>query len=169
VSGEPAERPIIEYRLSRSGRQLLKPVGGPTELTPVMRLLIEYMVHGLPRPNPGWPAIAPGEPLTVEQAADVLRIRRRNARDLIRQPLVEREMAKAVQALRTGATPRAMRRIVGLVDEKGEGAAADRKVQLEAAKTVLGVEATKGASVSVTVNNQTNVSPGYVIDLSERE
>jgi hypothetical protein len=77
--------------------------------------------------------------------------------------------AELLADVRTGAKARALCEIINLVGRVGEDKAADAKVRLEAAKTVLGEDA-KGVSVNVQVNNQTNnmtaIRPGYVLDLS---
>ena len=110
-----------------------------------------------------------GEPLEVEQAADVLNIRRKNARWIAEDPLFIRERAVAVKELLAAKKPRAAFRLGKLVDEPGEGSAADRTVQLKAAQAVLGETiAPSRPGVSVTVNN--NVQPlaaGIVIRLPQ--
>ncbi len=53
-------------------------------------------------------AIEPGWPLTLEEAADALRIKRRNARWISRQPIFQRELSEQLQALRAGMKTKAL-------------------------------------------------------------
>lgn len=107
---------------------------------------------------------APGDQLTLEEAAEIVGMRRRTARMLIASPIGSKAMAKAVQALRDGGKVEAMRTILAIMRDEGQGKAADRKVRLEAADRILGLQETKAqAAVSVTINNTNSVSPGYVI------
>lgn len=106
----------------------------------------------------------PGDQLTLEESAELVGMRRRTARMLVNSPIGSKAMAKAVQALRDGAKVEAMRTIIGIMRDEGQGKAADRKVRLEAADRILGLQETKAqAAVSVTINNTNAVSPGYVI------
>lgn len=152
-----------------------------TELKPDHKLLIEYMVSGCPHdwvsqytrhlPTPEDPdrrvTLQPGWPLSLEEAADVLRIRRRHARFIASQKVFQAELAKSLQAMREGAKANALRRVIALVDEQGEGKAADRKVQLQAAQAILGeaVGNPDKASVNVTVNTGPQIRAGVVIRL----
>ena len=155
---------------------------GPPSLGPLHKLLIEYMTAGCynerllikinrpavidpdtgeilkPARNP-----APGDVLTLEEAAQIVGMRRRTARILLASPIGSKAMAKAVANLREGAKAAAMRRIVSLIDEPGEGKAADRKVQLEASRDILGLKDSSGVNVSVNVQTGVAISPGLVL------
>lgn len=152
------------------------------QLTARHHLLVEYMVHGLGHPSlctrtevvdcydtkTGEPQMRHpkvGEPLDLLAAAEVLRIKRRNARALSGQGAFQRLLAKETQAFREGARARATRRMVSLIDEPGQGKAADRKVQLAASLATLGEMGS--SSPSVVINNNVNapLTAGVVIDL----
>lgn len=157
-------------RLQRIGYNVPRNVGLPlVELDARQLLLVEYVVHGCSKPRLVEPfGLKPGVPLPIEQAADVVGIKRRNARRLAATPIFQRAMAKAVSDLRTGAHARAVNRMVTLIDEPGAGKAADRKVQLAAAQATLGEEA-KGASLNVQINNNVQQIAGYVIRVPAKE
>lgn len=157
------ERPVPANRLVDLGYNSPRNEGRVlTELNGRQQLLIEYMVFGVSNP-----AVArrigtePGTPLAIEQAADLCRIRRRNARRLSAHPVFQRAMVKAVADLRTGAHAKAQRRIIELVEEPEGAKAADRKVNLAAAMAVLGQSTGGQSNVNVTVG--VNVTPGLVI------
>jgi len=156
------------------------------ELTPQHRKLIDYMVNGcsderllhhikrkVPIVENGVAIIKEvsprtGEPLLLEEAADLARVRRRNARDLMQQPAFMRELSKAVDDLRRGHTAEAMHKTIEIMRDPGFGKAADRKVQLEAADRILAIDGPGSAKNGVNVNITNNmVVPGYVIDLRD--
>lgn len=164
---------------------------GPPQLTEKHERLIEYMTFGCPNavilqhvqrpavidPDTGAeikPARnpVPGQQLTLEEAAKLVGMSRKAARMLLASPIGSKAMARALQDLRDGAKPIAMAKIIELIGTEGEGKAADRKVQLEAARTILGDDA--GPS-PVTINNTTInnagviLAPGYVMDLRPRD
>jgi hypothetical protein len=142
---------------------------GEVELGERHKQLAELMTFGLEGLASRLPDKPIGQPLSVDEAAAVLGLRRRNARQILASPGWQKIYAELLADVRTGAKARALREIIDLVGRVGEGKAADAKVRLEAAKTVLGEDA-KGVSVNVQVNNQTNnmtaIRPGYVLDLS---
>jgi len=155
---------IAEARAARRAANRLKP---PVlkELGPKHRLLIAYMVHGCPhsyvsrftRPCPtdddedAERPLRQNEPLRLEEAAKVMGMRVRQARDLFGQVVFQRALNAEVQKLRDGAKIAAMRTAIGLLEHQGEGKAADAKVRLDAAKFVLGEGQGGGTSVSVNV------------------
>ena len=142
------------------------------------KLLVEYQIYGCPHEwirqytrlapvgEDPWRRIPiePGWPLTLEEAADALRIKRRNARWISRQPVFQRELAEQLQTLRNGMKARAVLAQGEILDDRGDGAAADRKVRLQAAQAILG-EDTRDRSVNVTVNNGVQLTAGIVIRL----
>ncbi|MEA3197024.1 MAG: hypothetical protein QOF32_1076 [Gammaproteobacteria bacterium] len=161
-----------------------KPEGGPKELTPRHQLLIEYQVHGCPhsfvrkmtRPVQELDKatgkivtvqrpIEPGEQLTLIEAADLLRIRRRNARELAGFPIYQRAYAIEVQRLRDGEKARSVGTMIQIRDDHGQGKAADKTVRLKAAQAILG-EGDGNRSTTVNVGVNVGVTAGYVIDLT---
>ena len=166
----------------------MPPLVKDEDLTPKHRLLAQYMVHGLNseliarRCLRDYPIVHPdtglqigaerkpiplGEPLTMKEAALVLRMRVRTASVLIGQPAFARFMSKEALAIRDGSRARAMRRIVEQLD-RPQIKAADAKVVQEAAALVLGDSV--GAprqQTSVNVNVGVQVTPGYVLDLRD--
>jgi hypothetical protein len=142
------------------------------------KLLVEYQIYGCPHEwirqytrlapvgEDPWRRIPiePGWPLTLEEAADALRIKRRNARWISRQPVFQRELAEQLQTLRNGMKARAVLAQGEILDDRGDGAAADRKVRLQAAQAILG-EDTRDRSVNVTVNNGIQLTAGIVVRL----
>ncbi len=155
ASAGVAPRALSQYKQKRA-------VGETREQFEARRLA-HLMVFGLDEPDPRFPEIEAGVP-SLSNAAKLLGIRWPTARLISDSAGYQRVHAEMMVALRNGAKPKALHRIIGLVDERGDGKAADRKVQLEAAKTVLGEDA-KGVSVNVNVNTQVNTDfrPGYVI------
>jgi hypothetical protein len=164
--------------VARAPKALMGPL---KELTAKHRLLISYLINGCPHsfitamtrasPTEDDPdnrrPLNQNEPLTLEEAADALGIRRRHARHLFDQKVFQREFAKELNALRDGAKARALHRVIALLDEEGEGKAADRKVQLQAAQALLGdavgTPPAKQAPVNVSVG--VSLAPGVVIRL----
>ncbi len=155
---------------------------GPPQLTARDRLLIEYMTFGcsipgllvkLTRPaviDPDTGVVLkpsrhpePGDQLSLEEASEIVGMRRRTARILVASPIGQKALAKAVQALRDGVKVEAMRGLIDIMRTPGDGKAADRKVQLEAIDRILGLEQTKQQAVNVTINNAVAISPGLVI------
>jgi hypothetical protein len=151
-------------RLQRLGYNVPRNVGRPlTTLDARQRLIIEYMTHGCAHDRLVKPfGFDTGVPLSLDQAADVVGIRRRNARNLSKTPIFAKALAKANADLRNGAHTKAIHRMIDLIDEPGAGKAADRKVQLAAAQAVIGEEGKAGTTVNVNVAQQ-QITPGYVI------
>jgi hypothetical protein len=157
-------------------------MGPLKELHPKHRLIIEYCVNGAP------PHIAklvtrtwkdgdlvehsrelrPYEPMQLEEAARALFIRIRHARHLFSQPVFQKEYNKALDALRNGAKVGALQKAIELVHDAGEGKAADRKVQLQAAQFILGEPGSDQPKSGVTVNVGVQLSPGLVIRLPQQ-
>lgn len=170
------------YREGRKGSYLKAALGPLKELTPKHKLLIDYVLHGVPenkrhlldgverlspteddltRTRP----LLPGEPLKVEEAARVLFIKLRHARHLFSQQVFLKAYHAEVQAIRDGAKADAMRQVVQLMQAQGDGSAAWAKVNLQAASMILGEPGDKQSSVNVTVNNAIQLQPGIVIRL----
>jgi hypothetical protein len=128
-------------------------------LTPKHEQVLGLLVHGGDV----------GGPLSVNEVAERLKVRRAYVRDLLTDPLFKTKYNAALADARAALAPQAIAKIGELIEWKGEGKAADANVALNASKTALGEDA-KGFSVNVQVNNQTNIAnqikPGYVLDLS---
>lgn len=156
-------------------------MGPLTELTPKHRLLIDYVVNGVPpnkahlldylnratpsenNPNASRPLV-PGEPLRIEEAARVLGFRLRHARHLFTQPVFLKAHAAAVEAIRNGSKVDAIRKVVEVLHDNGDGSAAFRKVQLSAAQMLL-QDQDPQAKTGVTVNVGLNLTAGVVVRL----
>jgi hypothetical protein len=112
-------------------------------------------------------AIKANWPLTLEQAARFVGYRCKKARGYL-DPLPEfnayrREL---LEGRRKSEAPRNLATLIQIRDDPGEGFAADRTVRIKAVAAIEGRP--DGASVTVNVNQQTNVAaitPGYVIKL----
>lgn len=168
----------LANRINSLGYRSANPRKNLTALDARGLLLVEYMTCGCPHdwirqytrkaptgeePDRHVP-IEPGWPLTLEEAADALRIKRRNARWISRQPVFQRELAEQLQALRNGMKARALIAQGEILEDKGENTAADRRVRLQASQTILGEES-RQSPVSVTVNNNVPLTAGIVIRL----
>lgn len=155
-------------RMERLGYGFRKPAV-LKELAPKHKLLIDYMVNGCPHESAanliGKNA---GEPLDLIEAADLLHIKRRNARQLAKEAIFQKVLAAELQAFREGHKAEALRTVVQVMRADGENKAADRKVKLTAASMLLGdAIAQQGQTqVNVQVGVGVAVTPGYVIDLS---
>src|SRR5271166_5272797 len=69
-----------------------------------------------------------GQPLCLDEAAAVLGLRRRNARQILASPGRQKIYAQLLADMRTGAKARALREIIDLVGRVGEDKAVDAKV-----------------------------------------
>ncbi len=161
-----------------------KPESGPPTLTPRHRLLISYMVDGCPhesacsrawitRPvmtEEGTGAVTrhprPHEPLSLIEAADILRIKRRNARQLAAFPIFKAELERQLQIFREGEKAMSLHTLVTVRDDPGLGKAADRKVRMQAAMVLADMNHGGGTTVNVNVGGPQMVA-GIVIDLRE--
>jgi hypothetical protein len=167
-------------RLLALGYKPANPRKNLTVLDARGRLLVEYMTYGCPHdwirqytraaPTGEEPSrrvpIEPGWPLTLEEAADALRIKRRNARWISRQPIFQRELSEQLQALRAGMKSKALMVQGEIMETTGENTAADRRVRLQASLAILGDESRGGGNgVNVTVNNGVQLSAGLVVRL----
>ena len=180
-SSEGATTGSAVTRIGKAIPGKAKALMGPLDkLTPKHRLIIEYMTHGAPAHiaslvSRSWVdetgeshsrPVQAGVPLTLEEACDCLGIRRRHGRHLFSQQLFKTELTKAIEALRDGAKVAALRKVIDLVHEPGEGKAADRTVQLKAAQAILGEQIGQERNASpVQVNVGVNLQPGIVVRL----
>lgn len=144
------------------------------EIAPVHKLLSSYMVEGCPsQALASKVGINAFEPMTLMQAAKVLRLRARFARWITAQPVWAAHHASELKAFREGHKAEALRTVVDIMRDLGENKAADRKVRLTAAAMIGGDAVTQqnqtNINVGVGVNVGVAVTPGYVIDLSGSE
>lgn len=178
ATSEKETAPATKNRLVELGHRSLSKKKPLTVLDAKAKLLIEYLTTGCPHayvsqytraaptefdPDARRP-LEPGEPLKLEEAADILRLRRRHARWIMAQPIAQKELALQLQALRSGMKAHALMTVGEIMTERGENTAADRKVRLAAAQTIIGDE-TRGPSVNVNVGVGVNLQPGIVIRL----
>ena len=156
-------------------------MGPLKEMTAKHRLLIQYMVHGCDKPHllsltarlspteddpTRTRPLRPGEPLRLEEAARILGFKLRHARHLMSQPIMIKAHASALDEIKNGAKVEALKKVVSLVSEPGDGSAAWAKVNLTAAQMIIGEPGdAKAAAVNVTVNNAIQLQPGIVIRL----
>ncbi|MBG0795904.1 hypothetical protein IYY11_21330 [Methylocystis sp. H62] len=151
-----------------------------TALDAKAKLLIEYQISGCPHayvsqytraaptefdPDARRP-LEPGEPLKLEEAADLLRTRRRHARWIMAQPIAQKELALQLQAMRDGHRAEALNTVVAVMRDRGDGKAADKKVRIQAASMILGdAVGQTPAKSNVQVNVGVNLTAGIVIRL----
>ncbi len=182
----PVPAKISPPRLEGDGMSAArrKPEGGPPVLTAKHRRLMDAMCRGVDDPRVEQMTrrvqkvidgevvlvdrpLRRGEPLELHEAAQLVGIRQRHARELVQTHIFAREYALELQRVREGAKAGALATVIGLVHERGNGKAADRKIQLSAAKEILGDEIGQKAP-GVQVNIGVQVTPGYVIRLPGR-
>jgi hypothetical protein len=106
-------------------------------------------------------------PLTLEQAARFVGYRCKKARNYLDNlPEFSTYRRQLLEGRRNAEKPRNLQTLIEIRDDPGEGFAADRTVRVKAVQAIEGRP--DGASVTVNVNQQTNVAqitPGYVIRL----
>ena len=130
------------------------------ELGPRDKLLAEYMTVGTSHPRAARLGLPLNEPLSLEQAASVLDIRRRNARQIFATPRFQKLYAKMVADMRSGAHARMVRTMIDIADDEGDGTAATKSVRLKAAKAVIG-ESDSQLTVNVGVQPNIGTPIGY--------
>jgi hypothetical protein len=125
---------------------------GLFELRPRDKLLAEYMTVGTSHARAARLGLPLNQPLSLEQAASVLDIRRRNARQIFALPAFQALYSKKIADMRCGAHARMVKHMVSIADDEGDNSAATKSVRLKAAKSVLGEQETL-LNVSVVQNN----------------
>lgn len=163
--------PLAGHRLARLDPGYRRAPGRVSELTPQHRLMIEYLVWGA---KADVIAAQVGrrahEPMTLHETADCARVRRRAARRLVGDPLFRKALAHELRVWRESRAGDAMRIVDDLMRDGGEGKAADRKVQLEAAKTMLGDHvAPANGQREINVNVGVQLQAGVVIKLKHAD
>lgn len=124
-----------------------------SKLQPRHLLLIEYMTHGISSPvRCRQLRIGVDQPLSLIEAADAARVRRREARRISVDPLFVGELKRQLRAFRELLHPEAIRTMAAIMQEVGENSAADRTVRLKASTTLLGENASGGNSNNVQIN-----------------
>jgi hypothetical protein len=123
------------------------------KLTPQHVLMAQYMVYGISSPvRARQLRVGVDVPLDFTTAADAARVRRRAARRAIVDPLFRAELAKQLKSYRESLAPEAIRTIAAIMNDAGQGLAADRTVQLKASTTLLGENASGGGGTKVEIN-----------------
>jgi len=108
-----------------------------SKLQPRHLLLIEYMTHGISSPvRCRQLRIGVDQPLSLIEAADAARVRRREARRISVDPLFVGELKRQLRAFRESLHPEAIRTMAAIMQEVGENSAADRTVRLKASTTL---------------------------------
>lgn len=101
------------------------------------------------------------------EAAELAGMSDESLRQMLLKPHVLAYLNEQQEVLRTSARPRALRKMVDLLDAKTE------RIQFESAKYLDGMDrpshAVGATQVNVQVNNTVNVTPGYVLDLRPDE
>ncbi|WP_025593159.1 hypothetical protein [Agrobacterium tumefaciens] len=118
-------------------------------MSPAVKLAVELMVY---------------EGQKRSEAAEAVGLKD----DSLRKALIKQDtlayLNECMEVLRTSGRPRALRKMIDLVDE-----AKTERIQFEAAKYLDGMDrpshAVGATQVNVQVNNTLNVTPGYAIDL----
>jgi len=103
------------------------------------------------------------EGATRPEAAEIAGMQDKSLRSALTKSHVLAYLNEQMEVLRTGARPKALNRIINLVDKSGSD-----RVRLDAARYIDGMDRTvhqQGSQVNVQVNNRIEL-PGYVIDLS---
>lgn len=136
------------------------------ELTAKHRLLIQYQIWGVEHDFVSKIGKEPFEPLTLTEAAKILEIRLKNARQLQAEPVYQKEHARQMKAWRDGRKCDAWRKVDEILRDDGDGSAAVRKVQLSAASMLIGEQAEARAGTNISITNQTlSLQPGIVVRL----
>lgn len=137
--------------LSRAGQKAaatLRKQSKEIVLTPAVKGAIELMVfEGRKRP----------------EAAEGVGLKDDSLRKALIKPDALAYLNECMEVLRTSARPRALHRMVDLLDAKTE------RIQFESAKYLDGMDrpshAVGATQINVQVNTTTNVTPGYMVKL----
>ena len=137
------------------------------DLNPTQKLFLEYLLIGCSKTDLcAQINVQPYVPLTIEQAADLTRLRRRYARWLFGQTAFKREYNRGIDNIRGGARVAAVRTQIELMNDRGDGSAAAGTLRLKASQALLGDESkASGSTVNIAVNTAIQLQPGIVIRL----
>ena len=129
--------------------------------------MVEAMTYGVDEHEAAEHGVQPYHPLSLEKAADVSGLKRRNARWIYSQPVFLSAYSKALSQVRTSHKARAVATMAAIMDDPGENSAADRAVRLKASQAIMGDESKGGVTVNANITNNTalQLSPGIVIRL----
>jgi hypothetical protein len=86
--------------------------------------------------------------MSVEEASVALGVRRRYIRDLLRDPLFRSEFEAAIERARLALKPEALGKLAEAMRRESDGTTADRRLQFDAAKEILG-DAKPSVAVSI--------------------
>jgi hypothetical protein len=181
AAGSVIDGLVVSERPKAVARRPKAEMGPLKELAGKHRLLIDYVVNGVPEakkhlldyhyrstPTEDDPdcrrELKPNEPLRLEEAARVLGIRLRHARHLFNQPVFVKAYQAELDSLRNGSKVDALRKVIEIVGDDGDGSAAFRKVQLSAAGMILGSDE-QNSKPQVNVNVGVNLTAGVVVRL----
>ncbi|MDQ0132652.1 hypothetical protein J2T08_000553 [Neorhizobium galegae] len=137
---------------AQTAAALLKKEKKEPSLSPLAKAAVELMVF---------------EGRRRADAAEAVGMKDDSLRKALTKPDVLAFMNECMEVLRTSGRPRALRKMIELVDD-----AKTERIQFEAAKYLDGMDRPShavGATVNVQVNNTVNVTPGYVLDLRPDE
>jgi hypothetical protein len=146
----------------------LVPAKATTTLTDDEQEIARLMTYGLPADEVILGKLVKADwPLTLEQAAKFVGYRCKKARNYLDNlPEFATHRRQLLDGKRKSELARNLQTLIEIRDERGENFAADRTVRIKAVAAIEGRP--DGASVTVNVNQQTNVAaitPGYVIRL----
>jgi hypothetical protein len=142
-------------------------LAGEVPLTPRHRLLAEYLVHGTNHARAQRLGLPLNTPLSLSDAARVVDMKLRNARQVFATPQFKALHARLLADMRSGETARSIAAMATIRDDPGENTAADRTARLKAAQALL-----NEGGVSIAIDNRTQthigiqVRPGYVFERS---
>jgi hypothetical protein len=136
------------------------------KLQPRHLLLIQYMIHGISSPvRCRQLRIGVDQPLSLIEAADAARVRRREARRISVDPLFHQALHQELKSYRESLHPEAIRTIAAIMNDPGDGSAASKTVQLKASTTLLGENASGngGTNVQINLGGAGKITAGIVI------
>lgn len=150
--GMPSKTTSDYRHAGQKAAAVLRKENKEPKLTDKQRMLIDLMVH---------------EGMDRKRAAEAAGITDETARLAMRNPQVLAYLNDEMEVLRTGARPRALRKMSDLLEAKTE------RIQFEAAKYLDGMDrpghAVGATQTNVQINTTVNVTPGFVIDLRPDE
>jgi hypothetical protein len=140
-----------------------------SKLQPRHLLMIDYMINGLGSPTRARQLrVGVGVPMTLLEAADAARVRRREARRIALDQMWRGELSRQLRAWREQLAPEATQIIAAIARDPGQGLAADRKVQLSAASVLTGDSGNSGGggggtNVQINLGGAGKITAGIVI------
>jgi hypothetical protein len=181
----PRVRNLLLWHIGGLGLVMAKQICAPEDMrrkddplgrrnAPACRLLvlpkrfepvIDAMVNGLSEDvTVEGVTIPAGRPLSARQAALALGVRLRALRDIYDTPLFGEALSKALLSRRRAEEPKNLHVAVSIRDSEGDGSAAFQRARLAAVDSIRD-KSSSGTRVEVNVNQQANISAGYVIRL----